>query len=224
MSKKIVFKDLESVDLQKSWWNQELKECGHCYRIPGYNTPSNIKFSRKPINCVDVGANVGTFSYYVANLFENVYAYEAMVETYDVAKENLKNFKNVNLFNKAVYREGGSEVKIYKNESGLTGDSSIYGTGTENFNLVNTVSLENILEKNNIDFIDYMKVDCEGAEYDFLMGKDLRRILFMTMELHPGFIGQDNANNLIKYIEESLSLEFKIGDHIYFFKNKKEKL
>ena len=48
-----------------------------------------------------------------------------------------------------------------------------------------TICLEDILQASvTPGRIDYLKVDCEGAEYDFLTGKDLSGINYMEIELH----------------------------------------
>ena len=66
-----------------------------------------------------------------------------------------------------------------------------------------------------------MKVDCEGAEYDFLMSQNLSKVLFLTMELHAGFIGEERAMELLEYLNQYFVLEFRMGDDIYFFSNRK---
>jgi len=222
MKKVITLKDLESKEEREKWWQEEIQECKHCYRIPGFNTLTPVYFTRKPVNCVDIGANVGTFSYYVSNIFKNIYSFEAMPVTFNSARENLKEKDNISLFNLAAAATTDLKIKIYKDISGLSGNSSIYDVNsTGEYDLVTTISLEDIIKKNKIDFIDYLKVDCEGAEFDLLMGKDLSKILFLTLEIHPGFIGEENSKELVKYLKAFFSLEFKIGNDIYFFKNKK---
>jgi len=83
--------------------------------------------------------------------------------------------------------------------------------------LCETIDLDKIYEENKFDYIDYMKVDCEGSEYDFLMNKDLSRINFLVIELHDGFLGKEKADQLLRYIDKFFKLEFKIGEHVFFF-------
>ena len=65
-----------------------------------------------------------------------------------------------------------------------------------------------------------MKVDCEGSEYEFLMNKDLSKISFLVMELHNGYLGEKKTEELLQYLNKFFDLQFKIGDHILFFREK----
>jgi FkbM family methyltransferase len=216
------FTDLEDKISKEEWWQKELKEVQACYRIPMYNLALPVHFRRPPKNCVDIGANVGAFSYYASNHFENVFSYEAVKQTYQVAKDNLQKIKNVKLYNLAVSEMAGQEVKIAPHESGLSGDSSIYCVKENGpFEVVQSVDLDKIFLDNSIDRIDYLKVDCEGSEYPFLMNKNLSKIDFLAIEIH------EVPPNPIKKIEELLAhfdkfftLCYKLGDHVLFYKNK----
>jgi hypothetical protein len=69
--------------------------------------------------------------------------------------------------------------------------------------------------------IDYIKVDCEGCEYDILMGQDLSKIKVLVVEVHGGYIGMKKARELINY----LGTQFKNihnhheGQHLFVFDN-----
>lgn len=218
---KLDFKDFQNEEAKKEWWNKELAECAHCYRIPMHNLNLPLYFKGTPKVCVDVGANVGTFSFYSSQFFEKVYAYEAVSATYNVAKENLKAKDNVKLYNLAVSNESGNSIKLASFESGLSGDSSIYSVSEDRpYELCKTIDLDKIYKDNQFDHIDYMKVDCEGSEYDFLMNKDLSRISFLVMELHDGYLGKKKTEELLQYLNKFFDLQFKIGDHILFFSQK----
>ena len=62
--------------------------------------------------------------------------------------------------------------------------STVYSSSEENYELVTTVSLEKIFELCETDFIDYLKIDCEGSEYDILLGKDLSNVGIIVGEIH----------------------------------------
>ena len=219
------FTDMNNDENRHDWWEKELDEIEHCYRIPTYNIPSlcpHIKFIRSPINCLDIGTNVGTFSYHASNFFKNVFSYEAVGRTYLIAKENLQDIKNVKLNNLAVYSKSGEKIKIYKHKNELSGDCSIYKQAdfTDDYETVTTTCLKNIIKENNIDYVDYMKVDCEGAEYDFLMSQDLSKVFFLSMELHPGLIGIKRATELLIHLSRYFVLEFKVGQNVFFYSKK----
>ena len=215
------FTDLEDKDKREEWWQKELAECAHCYRIPMYNLQLPLYFRRPPKHCVDVGTNVGTFSYYASGFFQNIYSYEAMKQTYEAAKENLQGVKNVKLHNLAVSDESDKEVKIVAHSSGLSGDSSVYNTTEDNlYEVVKTIDLDKIFVDNSIDRIDYLKVDCEGSEYQLLMNKDLSKIDFLAMELHPGYLGEEKTKELLAHLDKYFVLHYQLGEHILFYGNK----
>jgi FkbM family methyltransferase len=119
---------------------------------------------------VDIGANVGVISFYLAKKYPDakIYAYEPHPSNYkNLVKGIAENgINNVFPFNKAVLEESGLEVEIYLDEEN-SGASSIYypssGSAT-----VETISLPDIVKENGIEKIDYLKIDCEGAEFDIL--------------------------------------------------------
>jgi len=213
--------DLKDKQSKKDWWQKELAECIHCYKIPEHNLFLPFKNSEKI--CVDIGANVGTFSYYASNFFNHVYSYEAIKSTYKVAKENLKDIKNVTIYNMAATNKAEMEIKLAAHSSGLSGDSSIYNVSSKKpYEICKTIDIESIYLDNKINYIDYLKVDCEGSEYEFLIGKDLSKINFLVMELHTGYLKEDKSKELLDYIEGYFKLEFKVGEHIFFFSSKQD--
>ena len=61
--------------------------------------------------------------------------------------------------------------------------------------------------------LDYLKVDCEGAEYNFLINKDLSNIRFIIGEYHPGVIG-DKLESLWGHIRKTH--ELNVSDNHLF--------
>lgn len=214
MNKNFKFKDLAAPEEKQDWWDRELAEVQDVYRIPGYNCPPSIcaGFPRNPRHAVDLGMNVGCFSVYASPFFENVYAYEACSVTHEIAKENLKthNIKNVKSYNMAAHATSGKELEIYKHSSNLSGDTSLINSDQHTgdaLETVTTISLEDIYKHNEIDYIDYLKVDIEGSEYSFLMNKDLSKINFMAMEEHSGYLAPGMLADLHTYLDKFFNLK-----------------
>ncbi len=126
---------------------------------------------------VDIGANVGIVSIYLAKRFPNVkiLAYEAHPHTYKNLLENieLNDVKNIVPHNLAVYSKDSDTLNITLDIVN-TGSSSCFkndeGQITET---VSTISLDTIIKNNNISNIRYLKIDCEGAEFDIIEGSKL---------------------------------------------------
>jgi|TARA_R110002020_G_scaffold239446_1_gene451968 FkbM family methyltransferase len=159
-----------------------------------------------PLDCrggtvIDCGANVGAFPVIFNVRFDKYICYEADPNNCEYAEKNLKRLPFPNNFdlsrictfeNKACYKNSVSTVPIYKHSRGLSGDSSIY-SGKDHLKKnkiadVPTVSVEDIKEKYFCDKcqvpIRLLKCDIEGAEYDFLLGKDLSIFEFICIEIH----------------------------------------
>tara|TARA_B100000287_G_C20629830_1_gene779337 strand:- start:752 stop:1642 length:891 start_codon:yes stop_codon:yes gene_type:complete len=69
----------------------------------------------------------------------------------------------------------------------------------ESFHNVFTISIDGIYDFFNIDYIDFLKIDIEGAEYDFLLDKDLSRIGSIAIEMH-GTLGEKLKDKLKSHL------------------------
>ena len=139
---------------------------------------------------VDIGAHIGIFTTYAALHSKEVYAYEPVPSTFSYLVENVKlnKFSNVFLYNYAV-SDRHKKLPIYM-AKGSSGSHSAYKTETktDEFIEVNVISLEDILSENKLKGVDFLKLDCEGSEYDIIFGASsevLARVKKMAIELHP---------------------------------------
>jgi len=156
-----------------------------------------------PENCingiaVDVGANNGCFINDYKDFFSKIYAYEANFYLVKKLNEVYKNFKNIEIFNNAVSDSDDKILKLLAHK--YTDDNGSYcikkniqhQDWDEFVCEVNSISLETILKKHGN--IDYMKIDCETSEYEFLLNKNLSSIKYIALELH-------NQLGIEKYVE-----------------------
>jgi FkbM family methyltransferase len=169
---------------------------------------------------VDVGAHIGCFSIIAARNAYKVLAFEPEPKNYRMLKENvrLNNLKNISIFEMAVSGSHGyQDIAIYVN--GSTGSHSLYhGNGRDiTKKRVQTISLEEIIRKEALPRIDFLKLDCEGAEHDILknMGAETAsRIMGIAMETH----GRHESSIDIPVRLKELGFEVKVesnGGYIY---------
>lgn len=137
---------------------------------------------------IDVGAQIGTFSSYVAHQSPgaSIHSFEPMSENFDMLEKNISGnaFKNVRPHKQAVSSTNG-ELKLYLSDEN-TGMHSLYRPG-ERFETVDSVAFNSLHETLGIDVCDVLKLDCEGAEYDIIenAGDDaLKRTKSIVMEYH----------------------------------------
>jgi FkbM family methyltransferase len=145
--------------------------------------------------CIDIGSNVGAFTYFVASndMYEEVYAFEPSQETHRTSVAILGQLgalkKDVEVVNLAVTGKSGDKFFLHANPSGRSGDASLIEPegGSTQKELVTTISLDDIIEKIGKDRIDFIKMDCEGAELDILYHcENLSKVSIIMAECHHG--------------------------------------
>ena len=192
MSNFIKFKDNQP-DRIMDTWNKMLEEVCSSYFLPG---------EKKKV-CVDIGANIGAFMGFALeeDRFEKVYGYEPAFQTYHTALSMLRNFKllreDVQVRNFAVTEQSGQVLRLFGDESGESGNTSLIRGECHAFEeSCMTISLDDIFTLNGVEYIDYLKMDCEGAEYNILYGcKRLKDVGIISLEVHHGMM--DNIKNLL---------------------------
>ena len=105
---------------------------------------------------IDVGANMGTWSYAFAHLFATVHAFEPGKESYTVAVHNLAPFSNVIVHQAALFNqdgEGTMERAAFEYLSFGTGDTEV-----------------RTLDSFDLPSCGLLKIDAEGADYFVLRG------------------------------------------------------
>mgnify|MGYP003650379286 CR=1 FL=1 len=198
-----------------NWFHERLREAMHSYPILGFNLTTHIGVTldspgyqitgvepltsitstlhpqwRLPYTVVDVGANVGAFTWMASGFALDVRAYEPSKQTFERLSSNVQKHclhpEEIQLHNLAVGPTSGETVYLTSHGSNLSGDASTQQEKPEDSpaEAVQTICLEDILASTSLGRIDYLKVDCEGAEYDFLLDKDLSQVGFLIIELH----------------------------------------
>jgi FkbM family methyltransferase len=137
---------------------------------------NKLNFSENPV-IVDIGANVGIVSFYFAKKYPNakIFAYEPHPLNFQnlVKGIEVNNITNIYPFNLAVFSESDMDVKIFLHENNTSASSVFRFLSSDPFVEVKTISLEDIIKQNNISYIDFLKIDCEGAEFDILENTDM---------------------------------------------------
>jgi FkbM family methyltransferase len=132
--------------------------------------------------CIDIGANIGITTIWMARNSEKVYSFEPETNNIFRFKENLyaNNVENVKLIQKAVSDIIGeldlNILESYGHHSlGQVATSKIIGRQK-----VDVITLNKFCLENNIDKIDFLKVDVEGFEIEVFNGA---KNLFMNKKI-----------------------------------------
>jgi len=155
---------------------------------------------------IDIGANMGTFSLFASRLGANrVISIEPVSSTVDILRVNIKRAQasNIAVLMNAASSETGLTLHI--GSQAKTGHNSLYKP-SQSSEEVTTICLKDLLAMCDGDNI-YLKMDCEGGEYDVLMGlepDDMKRITTVAIEihgeLHPTHKGINTMQNKLAYL------------------------
>lgn len=181
---------------------------GNVYQV----SEKNIK--GRPV--IDIGANRGMFSILAARLgAKKVIAVEPVSSTFDILIQNLwKSGTDVIKPQKTVVLDRAGLTKIGLHQK--SGHNSLYGD-SEDSEEVQAVTLKDLLkmvEGNNV----FLKMDCEGSEYDILMNAskdEMARISTIALEvhgdLHPQYQGIEVLQKKLEFLGFTLKDRKKIG-------------
>ena len=104
-----------------------------------------------------------------------------------------------------------SFVKLFLNEDDA--GHSMFSESSKSVN-VDSTSLKQIFDDNNIEYCDFLKLDCEGAEYEIiknLPSEYFKKIKKMVIEYHMADTHPELLKELIKKLKaENFKLETKV--------------
>ena len=202
------------------WLNARIRGVKKAYKIPTTKEIFNI--------AIDIGANVGAFPIVNHNKFKRIICIEPSEYSFNECIKNNNRFDNVEVHNLAVSKTDGDVIKLRKclgeNTSGNASTVAHESWSTDEFELIKTISYKGLFKKFGIEKIDYLKIDCEGGEYDFLIDQDLSKIDYLGIEIHV--LLNEKLKILEDYIKKDFDIIYETGNGItinkeYTFKNKK---
>ncbi|MBK5214578.1 MAG: FkbM family methyltransferase [Flavobacteriaceae bacterium] len=150
----------------------------------------NVKINEGDI-VFDIGANVGVFSLYASQIKRTqVYAFEPHPKNFKILLNNVSQNKitNIECFEFALGIDNEERTLVEGHNAG--GHKFSYKNASEvskSASKVKCVTFASIQEKLNIAKIDFLKLDCEGAEGEIIksLGKEgLKLINKMAIEFH----------------------------------------
>lgn len=143
---------------------------------------------RPPRTVIDIGANIGFFSICASNLYRqaNIYAYEPAPENFLLLQKNILASRAAGLraFQTAVAGVPGRRELFIGEDPGW--HSFWHGNGKSSQE-VETTTLDEIISQSGSDVVDFLKMDCEGAEYEILRAREKllgEHVRFIAMEYH----------------------------------------
>ena len=162
---------------------------------------------------IDVGGHIGLFTLYASQFCKNglIFTFEPVKENFELLSENIisNNLKQVKHFNLAV-SNSDLPVKLYINEDAA--GHSMFSESPQSIN-VNSISLQQIFDDNNISNCYFLKLDCEGSEYEIIKNlptEYFKKIKKMIIEYHMADTHPELLDELIKILKsQNYKLEIK---------------
>lgn len=156
---------------------------------------------------VDIGAGLGDFAICVASKhpYSTVYAYEPFPESFTMLEKNLdlNQVQNVKAFPYAVSGQVGFiDLHIVSKEA-VQQSTAFKLDRSQSSIRVQSTTLDHILDEIHSGRCDYLKMDCEGAEYNILFSASdsaLQRIKYICLEYHDG-VTEFSHQDLVQFLE-----------------------
>lgn len=176
---------------------------------------------------VDLGANIGLSALFFVKKYPNAHivAVEPDTVNFEFMKRNLEDYSNhVALLQAAIWPSDG-EVSLVEHDESNEGLGA-WGYRTETLTegaeaSVSAISIPTLMNQFSMDFIDILKVDIEGAEYE-LFEKDyeswLDKVGMIIIETHDRF--KPNSEAMVRNALNGRFTELPLkGENLFFKKN-----
>lgn len=151
------------------------------YKIKGFEILDNDII-------IDIGGHIGLFALYASVMSPKgkIISVEPHPQNFLLLKENIteNNLNNIVLVNKAI-SDSNKNIELFIDTFDDSAHS-IYDNGRNSIQ-IKGITLEEIMNNNQISKCDMLKIDCEGAEFkiiESLSDSDLLKIDKLCLEYH----------------------------------------
>lgn len=185
----------------------------------------------KKATIIDIGAHFGYFSIFAKNNLDQdskIFAIEPNKENFKNLEKNILDCRisNISCYNYAIGDINGNS-KLYQGQKTNYSiiDNYLLSDNNTEFEEVKVRTLEEFINELGLKHIDFIKMDCEGAEYSIFNSMPdsiFDRITTISMEFHDlkdkNFTAQDliskltkNKFRLVKFHYEKTSMNLNYG-------------
>lgn len=188
-----------------------------------YQIMNKHYLSSEKMNVVDLGGNIGLFCLHTNLRFPNASLFyvepdiEAIIHFEKILEIN--NISKPIIYNNGIADVSGANIHLINGPRGVE-NAGFVTIKTYESSILKTISIQKIIENSNINLIDVLKIDIEGAEEELILGNNFnsqlaKYIKFIAIEIH------DDQVNRIKIENKLLDLNFsKINNQrVDIFKN-----
>ena len=206
-----IFETKSGLKIKIRKYSTDLMALTHVWLIEEYKS-KNFEINDTDV-IIDVGGHIGLFSLYASQFCKNglIYSFEPVPENYDLLIDNVRSndLNQIKPFNLAV-SNSNSDIKLYLNDD--EAGHSMFSKSSKSIT-VDSISLQQIFDNNNIENCNFLKLDCEGTEYEILENLPTSyfdKIKKIVIEYHMADTHPELLENLKKIlIKQNYSLKTK---------------
>ena len=176
---------------------------------------------KQPKVIVDAGANIGLASIYFAGIFPDarIIAIEPEESNFELLKKNVSPYRNITAINAAVWNEN-KRISLVDPGLGKWGfmtqergeEREVLGSSCHD---VEAITIEKLMKEFQIDHIDILKVDIEGAEREVFADSSawIGKVDVLIIELHEHL--KSGCNRSFYRGTMGFDNEWKRGENVY---------
>jgi FkbM family methyltransferase len=175
----------------------------------------------------DLGTNIGTAAIKFYQKFPKaiIYCFEPDPYNFERLQKNISLLaqpERIKIYNFAVSDSDNEKVSFYRGSSNHWSSSLIKRGSTGEEVIVETITLDTFCSKNNIEKIDILKMDIEGAESDALDGfkNNLTIVDYFIGEMHPVEM-RDSVSSFVARFNSFAIKYLNTDTGVFKFKNLK---
>jgi FkbM family methyltransferase len=169
---------------------------------------------------IDAGANIGLSAVFYANRFPDarIIAIEPEPSNHEILKRNTAPYPHITPFHAALWKENGT-LHLFDTGAGNTafqvGETNQL-SATEERGVVQSITLETLMEQFGVAYIDYLKMDVEGAEKEIFehSGPWIDRVGTIAVELHDGM--RSGCSESVRQAAKDFPCQWQRGEITYF--------
>jgi FkbM family methyltransferase len=151
---------------------------------------------------VDVGANVGVFSLFASRVARLVYSLEPASANFHRLISNVSQVSKIIPLRLACAAQDGCGALD------LSDDPIAFSLKTNTLQgkqeMVEVISLSTLFDRHNISRCDFLKLDCEGSEFDIILGSErsvFEGITRIVLEYHDHLSEKFSHHDLVQRLE-----------------------
>jgi FkbM family methyltransferase len=147
----------------------------------------DLDFPVPPQVILDAGANIGLTSVYYANKYPEarVLAIEPELSNYELLRKNTASYPNIVCIHAALWKRN-ARITLADPGLGHWGFQTAEKLSSSPLTEVEGITIDSLMERFGIDYIDLFRVDIEGAEQEVFANSApwIRKVGVIAVELH----------------------------------------